>query len=151
MNPPGDVTRLLAAWTAGDQRAQAELMPLVYDELRRIARQQWSLREPGQTLQPTALIHEAYLKLARHGKPFQNRTHFFALAATAMRQVLVNHAKASLARKRGGGQANVSFAEADSALQMEARDIVALNAALTALCAIDPRRAGSSNSATSVG
>ena len=97
MNPPGDVTRLLAAWTAGDPHAQAELMPLVYDELRRIARQQWSLREPGQTLQPTALIHEAYLKLARHGKPFQNRTHFFALAATAMRQVLVNHAKASLA------------------------------------------------------
>ena len=141
MNPSGDITRLLAAWNEGNQHALEELMPLVYNELHRIARHQWSGQAPGQTLQPTALIHEAFLKLVRHGgRPFQNRTHFFTLASTAMRQVLVNYANASLAAKRGRGQANVSFEEVDPAVQMEAKDVIALNAALTALHAVDPRK-----------
>jgi RNA polymerase sigma factor (TIGR02999 family) len=141
MNSPGDVTRLLAAWSEGDQHALEEVMPLVYNELHRIARHQWSRQAPGQTLQPTALIHEAFLKLVGHGdKPFQNRTHFFSLAATAMRQVLVNHAEASLAKKRGGGIVNVSFEEVDPAVQLEAKDVLALHAALTALHTIDSRK-----------
>ena len=109
-------------------------MPLVYNELRRIARDHWGRQDQGETLQPTALIHEAFLKLVRHGdKPFQNRTHFFALASTAMRQVLVNHANASLADQRGGGQVKVSVEEVGPAVQMEAKEVLALNAALTAL------------------
>jgi len=140
MNPPGDVTRLLAAWTAGDQHALEQLMPLVYDELHRIARYHWSRQPEGHTLQPTALIHEAFLKLVGHEKPFQNRTHFFAVASTAMRQVLVNHAEASLAQKRGGGQAEASLEEVNPAVQQEAKDVLALHAALTALEAIDARK-----------
>jgi RNA polymerase sigma-70 factor, ECF subfamily len=142
MDSPGDVTRLLAAWTEGDPHALEQLMPLVYHELHRIASHHWSHQAKGQTLQPTALIHEAFLKLVRHGgdKPFQNRTHFFALASTAMRQVLVNHANASLAEKRGGGQRSISFEAVDPAVQMEAREVLALNEALAALHSIDPRK-----------
>ena len=141
MEPCGDVTRLLSAWTEGDEHALDALMPLVYNELRRIARHQWSSQPQGHTLQPTALIHEAFLKLVGRGdKPFQNRTHFFALASTAMRQVLVNHAEASLAGKRGGGQAKVSIEEVDPAVHREAKDVLDLHAALTALHMIDPRK-----------
>ena len=132
---------MLAAWTEGDQHALEELMPLVYNELRRIARHHWGRQDQGETLQPTALIHEAFLKLVRHGdKPFQNRTHFFALASTAMRQVLVNHANASLADQRGGGQVKVSVEEVGPAVQMEAKEVLALNAALTAIQTVDPRK-----------
>lgn len=105
MNPPGDVTRLLAAWTTGDEHALEQLMPLVYNELHRM-----------------------------------NRSQFYALASMAMRQVLVNHAKASLAKKRGGGQMNVSFGEVDAAVLMEAKDVLALHAAVNALHTIDPRK-----------
>jgi RNA polymerase sigma-70 factor (ECF subfamily) len=116
-------------------------MPLVYNELRRIARYHWSSQPDRHTLQPTALIHEAFLKLVGHGeKPFQSRTQFFALASIAMRQVLVNHAKASLARKRGGGQAKVPIDEVTSAVHQEAKDVLALHAALTTLQAIDARK-----------
>src|SRR5258708_728424 len=83
------------------------------------------------TLQPTALIHEAFLKLVQHGdKSFQSRTHFYALASMAMRQVLVNHAEATLTSKRGGGQVNVPLDEVDAAVQEEAKEVLALNAAL---------------------
>lgn len=114
-------------------------MPLVYNELHRIARYHWSSQPRGHTLQPTALIHEAFLKLVGHSG-VQNRTHFFALASTAMRQILVNHAESSLAQKRGGGLANVPLEERDLAVQEEAKEVVALNEALVALQAIDPRK-----------
>jgi len=141
MNPPGDVTRLLAAWIEGDPHALQQLMPLVYDELHRIARAHWSDQPQGHTLQPTALIHEAFLKLVGSGdKAFQNRTHFFSVASTAMRQVLVNHAETSLAGKRGGGLRNVSLSESDAALKKEAREVLALNEALATLQKIDSRK-----------
>ena len=141
MNPPGDITRLLTAWTEGNEHAMEQLMPLVYDELHRIARIHWSSQSPGHTLQPTALIHEAFLKLVGQGdRHFQDRTHFFALASTAMRQVLVNHAEARLAQKRGGGQPNVPLKEVDEAVQKEAREVLALNEALKALEAVDTRK-----------
>jgi RNA polymerase sigma factor (TIGR02999 family) len=111
MNPPGDITRLLSAWTAGDEQALQQLMPLVYDELRRIARRQFGSQPEGHTLQPTALIHEAFLKLVDAGDmTFQNRKQFFAVASMAMRPVLVNHAETRLARKRGGGGRPALFA-----------------------------------------
>ena len=141
MSPPGDVTRLLSAWAEGDPHALEQLMPLVYNELHRIARHHWRSQAQGHTLQPTALIHEAFLKLAGEGdKAFQNRTRFFALASTAMRQVLVNHAEAHLARKRGGGQADISLEEVDPAVQQEAKNVLALNEALKTLQAKDPRK-----------
>ena len=141
MPSPGDVTRLLTAWAEGDQHALDELMPLVYNELHRIARHHWSGQPQGHTLQPTALIHEAFLKLAGPGdKAFQNRTRFFALASTAMRQVLVNHAEARLAGKRGGGLADISLDEVDPAVHQEAENVLALNDALKTLHAMDARK-----------
>lgn len=141
MNESGDVTRLLVAWAEGDSHALEALMPLVYHELHRIARHQWASQARGHTLQPTALIHEAFLKLAHRGdKPLVNRTHFFALASTAMRQVLVNHAEARLAEKRGGGVAHVPLEDVDPAVEQEAGEILALHAALTGLQALDGRK-----------
>jgi RNA polymerase sigma factor (TIGR02999 family) len=141
MNPPGDITRLLSAWTAGDELALQELMPLVYNELHRIARRQWSTQPEGHTLQPTALIHEAFLKLVNpRDMAFENRKQFFAVASMAMRQVLVNHAEARLAQKRGGGQANVPLDETEAAVQKEARDVLALHEALKALQLVDARK-----------
>ncbi len=141
MNPSGDVTRLLSAWTDGDQHALEELMPLVYGELHRIAQHRWSGQPEGHTLQPTALIHEAYLKLLSPGpRTFQSRAHFFAVASMAMRQVLVNHAEASLAAKRGGGQPDISLDDVDPSLQQEAGEVLALHEALKTLEALDPRK-----------
>jgi RNA polymerase sigma factor (TIGR02999 family) len=141
MEPSGDVTQLLSAWAAGDEHALQQLMPLVYHELRRIAQHHWRSQAPGNTLQPTALIHEAYLKLIGQGdKSFQNRTQFFALASMAMRQVLVNHAEARLARKRGGGVEKVSMENVDVAVEQEAADVLALDGALKTLHAMDSRK-----------
>lgn len=139
--PADNVTRLLSAWTGGDQQALDELMPLVYAELHRIARRCWSGQQPGQTLQPTVLIHEAYLKLVgQSGTTFSNRGHFFAVASIAMRQVLVNHAQANLTQKRGNGRVTVSLDEVDSPLQKEAQEVLALNDALKELGKLDPRK-----------
>jgi RNA polymerase sigma-70 factor, ECF subfamily len=141
MDPQGEVTSLLAAWGKGDQSALNKLMPLVYAELHRIARRVWSQQQHNNTLQPTALIHEAYLKLAKaESASFQDRCHFFAVASTAMRQILVNHAKSHLAAKRGGGAANVSLDEVQQAVDREAAEIVSLHEALEALQAVDPRK-----------
>jgi RNA polymerase sigma factor (TIGR02999 family) len=102
---PGHITRLLAEVQRGDATANAELAELVYDELRRIARRHLRRERPNHTLQPTALVHEAYLLLVgQHGRDWQNRSHFFAVAAQIMRRVLVDYARASKAMKRGGGQ-----------------------------------------------
>ena len=137
---PGEVTRLLDAWRNGDPQALNGLMPLVYAELHRIARRAWSSEKPGNTLQPTALIHEAYLQLIQsENSGVQTRSHFFAVASIAMRHILVNHAKASLSAKRGGGHVNVSLEEAEPLLR-EAAEVVALHEALQSLQALDPRK-----------
>ncbi|HEY1497520.1 MAG TPA: ECF-type sigma factor [Candidatus Solibacter sp.] len=135
------MTALLAAWSKGDQSALSKVVPLVYAELHRIARRAWGQHPQNDTLQPTALINEAYLKLANaENATFHDRCHFFAVASTAMRQVLVNHAKSRLAEKRGGGRANVSLDETQPAIHQEAFEIVALHESLDALQALDPRK-----------
>jgi len=139
--PPGEVTMLLAAWSKGDADALNKVMPLVYAELHRIARRAWSQQQNNNTLQPTALINEAYLKLAKaESASFQDRCHFFAVACSAMRQILVNHAKSRLTDKRGGGRVNVSLDEVQPAVHQEAAEIVALHEALEVLQAVDPRK-----------
>jgi RNA polymerase sigma factor (TIGR02999 family) len=141
MNPQGEVTALLAAWSKGDQSALSKIMPLVYAELHRIARRAWSQRQQSDTLQPTALINEAYLKLtSAENTSFQDRCHFFAVASTAMRQILVNHAKSRLSGKRGGGRVNVSLDDVQPAVHQEAAEIVALHEALDALQSVDSRK-----------
>ena len=141
MHPQGEVTTLLAAWGKGDPNALNQLMPLVYTELYRIARRVWNQHQKNQTLQPTALINEAYLKLAgAESATFQDRCHFFAVASTAMRQILVNHAKARLSEKRGGGRVDIPLDEVQRAVNQEAEEIVALHEALEALQTVDPRK-----------
>jgi RNA polymerase sigma-70 factor, ECF subfamily len=141
MDPQGEVTTLLAAWGKGDSTALNKLVPLVYAELHRIARRLWHQHPQSNTLQPTALINEAYLKLANaESTTYQDRCHFFAVASTAMRQILVNHAKSRLSEKRGGGRAKLSLDEVQQAVDQEAEEIVSLHAALEGLEAVDPRK-----------
>jgi RNA polymerase sigma factor (TIGR02999 family) len=138
--PQGEVTVLLAAWRKGDQNALNQIMPLVYAELHRIARRAFSQQQNYNTLQPTALINEAYLKLANvDNATFTDRCHFFAVACSAMRQILVNHAKGRLTDKRGGARPHISMDDAQPVHQ-EAAEIVALNEALAALEKLDPRK-----------
>jgi RNA polymerase sigma factor (TIGR02999 family) len=142
MDAQGEVTTLLAAWAKGDQTALNKLIPLVYAELHRIARRAWSEHQQNNTLQPTALINEAYLKLANsENASFQDRCHFFAVSCTAMRQILVNHAKRHLSGKHGGGHSKVSLDETQPVVHQEASEIVTLHEALDALQAVDPRKA----------
>ena len=141
MDPQGEVTSLLAAWSKGDETALNKLMPLVYNELHRIARRAWNEQRYGNTLQPTALIHEAYLKLADANATFQDRCHFFAVSCAAMRQILINHARKRLAAKHGGGRTKVSLDEVQPAIHQEATEIVALHEALEALQKVDARKA----------
>ena len=116
-------------------------MPLAYQELRQIAQHHWNRQPPGHTLQPTALVHEAWLKLVgQDGRNLQNRKQFFILASMAMRQVLVNHAEARLAQKRGGDARRVPVDEAHLAVDREAREVVAVHAALQSLAAADARK-----------
>jgi RNA polymerase sigma factor (TIGR02999 family) len=141
MNSQGEVTSLLAAWGKGDETALNELMPLVYNELHRMARHAWIGQNKGHTLQPTALLNEAYLKLAgAESTSYQNRCHFFAVASTAMRQILVNHARSRLADKRGNGQIKLSLDDVQLAVHQEAAEVVALHEALERLQAIDERK-----------
>src|ERR1051325_2373122 len=109
---PQEVTQLLADWSKGDKSALDKLLPLVHAELRRIARRQMSHERPDHTLQATALINEAYLKLAgQKGLEWQNRAHFFAVCAQVMRHILIDHARAHARDKRGGGAVQVSLKE----------------------------------------
>jgi len=141
MDPQGEVTSLLTAWGRGDENALNQLMPLVYNELHRMARRAWSGLDQGNTLQPTALIHEAYLKLAgSENSSYQNRCHFFAVASTAMRQILVNHARSRHTGKRGSGQIALSIDDVQPAVHQEAAEVVALHEALERLQAIDARK-----------
>jgi len=141
----GEVTRLLAAWSRGDRAALERLVPIVYDELRRIAGRAMRLEARGHTLQTTALVHEAYLKLvvepADGGErgAWANRQQFFAVAAQAMRRILVDHARERDAQKRGGGAPRLSL---DEAVAVPAAagdaDVLAVDAALETLATVDP-------------
>ncbi len=108
----GEVTKLLDAWTKGDEKAFASLLPLVYNELQRIARKRLRQEHEGHSLPSAAVIHEAYLRLVNENIEWQNRTHFFAVASRAMRRVLVDHARRKRTSKRGGGDLKVSIVEA---------------------------------------
>jgi len=136
-----EVSQLLRAWGEGDQTALEKLMPLVYEDLRRMARRHMGRQGPGHTLQTTALIHEAYLRLVDQKEArWQNRTHFFAVAARAMRQILVDYARARHAAKRGGEAVVVSLDEAAVASDERAAELLALDDALESLAAIDRRK-----------
>lgn len=141
LSPAADVTRLLHAWRAGEEGALDRLMPLVYDELRRVAHARMRAQQPGHSLQTTALVHEAYLRLVdAREHDWQNRTHFFALCAQAMRQILVDIARAKGAAKRGGGAPRVPFEDWLAASPPPDVDVLALDEALTQLAAEDPRQ-----------
>src|SRR5262245_3184393 len=141
-SPPGEVTRMLRQWSSGDQTVVERLTPLVYDELRRLAESYMRHERPGHTLQPTALIHEAYLRLIDQGQPeWRGRSHFFSFAAHLMRQILVDHARSRNAEKRGAGLKLVTLARADAAAPQRDIDLVALEQALDRLAAFDSRRA----------
>jgi RNA polymerase sigma factor (TIGR02999 family) len=135
-----DITRLLQAWHRGEEGALDRLLPLVYDQLRRVARARLRGGQPGNSLDPTALVHEAYLRLlAAGGRTPQNRVHLFALAARVMRQILVDHARRRNARKRGGAATVVTLHEWVRAPEVAVVDLLALDEALTELHARDPR------------
>jgi RNA polymerase sigma-70 factor (ECF subfamily) len=136
------VTELLVRWSEGDNSALAELTPLVYDELRRVAHRHLSGQRPDHTLQTTALVNEVYLRLADQTNPrWQNRAHFFAVAARAMRQILVSYARTQQAQKRGGGAFKVDLDEAALVSPEESKQIVELHEALEQLSALDSRKA----------
>ena len=135
------VTELLVRWREGDQRALDELMPLVYDELRRLAARYMRGERPGHTLQTSALVNEAYLRLAGHEEMrWQNRAHFFAVAAQAMRRILVDHARRRGNQKRGGGAHRVALDESLIVSDERAAEVVALDEALARLAEISPRK-----------
>ena len=139
---PHRVTQLLAEWSDGDNAALVELTPLVYEELRRLAHHFMEGQRPDHTLQTTALVDEAYLRLADQTKPsWQNRAHFFAVAARAMRQILVNYARSKRAQKRGGGALKVELDEAAIVSPEQSQAIVDLHEALERLGTLDSRKA----------
>ena len=138
---PPDITQLLLAWRDGDQAALDALMPLVQKELHRLAVRHMADERAGHLLQATALVNEAYVRLVdRKDVRWQNRAHFFAMAAQIMRRVLVDMARARGRAKRGRGQVHVSLSEAADLAVVERSDVVALDEALTSLEAIDPRK-----------
>ena len=138
---PHEVTQLLAAWGGGDQAALDQLVPLVHDELRRIARGYMRRERAGHTLQTTALVNEAYLRLVdQRSVRWQNRAHFFAIAAQLMRRILVDYARQHATRKRGGGAIQVTLAEAESLPTAREPDLIALDEALLSLAEMDPRK-----------
>jgi len=135
------VTQLLNRWVDGDDQALQRVTPMVYDELRRIAGNVFSRENSGHTLQPTALVHEAYTKLIDVETTWQNRAHFFALAARMMRRLLVNHANARHAAKRGGDALRVTLHEDVHAEKEVDQDVLSLDAALAELATFDDRKA----------
>jgi RNA polymerase sigma-70 factor (ECF subfamily) len=141
MAHPPDITKLLIAWGDGDQAALDALMPLVQQELHRLAVRYMADERPGHVLQATALVNEAYVRLVDwKDVRWQNRAHFFAMAAQIMRRVLVDMARARERAKRGRGQVHVSLSDVGDLAVVERSDVVALDEALTSLEAIDPRK-----------
>lgn len=140
-SPTNEITHLLLRWSDGDQAALDELMPVVHTELHRLAHSYLRRERPDHTLQPTALINEAYLRLVKQDFPeWQSRRHFYGVAAQLMRQVLVEHARARRADKRGGGGQKYSLDEAISFSDGQASELVALDDALVALAKFDERK-----------
>jgi RNA polymerase sigma factor (TIGR02999 family) len=139
----GDVTRILAAVEHGDPSAAEHLLPLVYDELRKLAGQRMTEEKPGQTLQPTALVHEAYLRLVDvdEAQRWNSRGHFFAAAAEAMRRILIESARRKASRKHGGDHCRVDFDSQCAAVGSPSLDLLALDEALSKLAKIDPPKA----------
>jgi RNA polymerase sigma factor (TIGR02999 family) len=141
-DPVEDITALLVAWGRGDDAALQQLMPLVHHELHEIARRCMKGERPGHTLQPTALVNEAFVRLVDVRRvSWKNRTHFLAMSARLMRRVLVDFARSRHYQKRGGGAMQVSLDEAHGISTQRGQDLVALDEALSALSAIDERKA----------
>lgn len=139
-----EITQLLIAWSRGEAHALEQLTPLVYAELRRLAHRHMNRERAGHTLQTTALVHEAFLRFINYPQEqWQNRAHFYAIAANMMRRILVDYARTNLRTKRGGAATRVELEEVDVMARQEAFDVdvIALDAALEKLTAIDPRRA----------
>jgi RNA polymerase sigma factor (TIGR02999 family) len=138
---PDHVNRLLLEWSGGNQQALEEMLPLIYDELRHLAHNFLYRERPGHTLQTTALVHEAYLKLIdQRDARWQNRAHFFAIAAQAMRRILIDSARKHVAGKRGGGGEKLSLAEVATVSLEPDNNLLALDEALNGLAEIDPQQ-----------
>ncbi len=138
---PPEITQLLANWSAGEADAAAHLMPVVYAELRQLARQYLQRERGDHTLQPTALVHEAYLRLAGQKQmQWQNRAQFFAVASQFMRRILVDHARAHVAEKRGGHAERIELDEAALPPEERSANLLALDDALTELATLDARK-----------
>ena len=136
-----EITQLLAEWREGNQSALDELYPLVYDELHRLARRYMSRENKGHTLQTTALINEAYVRLIdQKNVHWANRSHFFAISAQIMRRILIDHARRHLYAKRGGGARPVSLEEVATVLPDQSEELLRLDEALKSLAEMDPRR-----------
>lgn len=140
-DPDSEITRVLAAAASGDSQAVEQLLPLVYDELRRVAAAQMARERPGQTLQATALVHEAYLRLIGDGQSWENRRHFFAAAAEAMRRILVERARRKRRLRHGGGHRRVEIEADEIPIETPRVDLLALDEALDQLAAEDPQKA----------
>lgn len=137
-----EITELLHDWAQGDRAALERLTPLVYAELRRIASRQMQRERPGHTLQPTALVNEAFVRLADGAAPWQDRAHFYAVCAQVMRRILIDHARANARDKRGGGAVHVPLDHAETVVQQDRGvDVLALDDALRTLEAADARKA----------
>ena len=138
---PSEVTQLLISWSHGNKAALEELVPLVEAELRRLARQYMARENPGHTLQTSALINEAYIRLIdQQNVPWQNRSHFFGVAAQVMRHVLIDHARSYTYAKRGGGARKISLDDVPDMTDQRAGELLVLDDALKNLATIDPRK-----------
>jgi RNA polymerase sigma factor (TIGR02999 family) len=141
MSDAHSVTKLLEQWNSGDREALDKLLPLIYEELRKMAKRYMRQQNPGHTLQTTALIHEAYLRMVQQKeKHFENRAHFFGVAATAMRHILVDYARTRQTAKRGGGARPVSLEEAALVTQERAAELVDFDEALKELETLSQRQ-----------
>jgi RNA polymerase sigma factor (TIGR02999 family) len=141
LSSSNEVTALLIDWSNGDKAAYDKLVPLVHDELHRLAHRYMSRERPGHTLQTTALVDEAYLRLVDKKVQWQNRTHFFAIAAQVMRRILVDHARAHAYQKRGGGAQKLELNEAMVMARERGAELIALDEALVRLSQFDARKA----------
>ncbi|HEV2577630.1 MAG TPA: sigma-70 family RNA polymerase sigma factor [Acidobacteriaceae bacterium] len=139
-NQEHEITRLLVAWSHGEESALEALTPIVYEELRQLARRYMRQERPGHTLQSTAIVHEAFLRLVNQNVAWNDRTHFFSIAAKMMRRILVDHARSRSTSKRGAGMIRVSVDEHNVASPQQDVDLVALDEALDHLASIDPQR-----------
>ncbi|HLH38783.1 MAG TPA: sigma-70 family RNA polymerase sigma factor [Bryobacteraceae bacterium] len=141
MSAPTEVTQLLRDWRNGDKAALDRMTPILYEELRRLARHFLSSERPDHTLQPTALVHEAYLRLVdQHAVDWQNRAHFLGVAASMMRRVLINHARANQAAKREGFSKAIGLEDALGVFTNPRVDVLELNSALQQLTELDPQQ-----------